>query len=127
MLFDLNKQINVLMFGKHSEATGYWHNGRSLTAHFLMYCIEGSLSMQVEDNTYYIEAGNSFFIPKNTFYKPLRSDGCIYYFIHFIANSPDSDNLHPDPHVNINVLDSDDDYSYNLYGEENGISIKQRF
>lgn len=88
MYFDVNRPIRVVMFGKITQDSGFWHKGRNLSTHLLVYCTEGDFSMRVTDKTFPVRSGNILLIPAGTAYRPLDSDGCTYYFVHFFADCP---------------------------------------
>ncbi len=85
MIFSLNGRMNVKMFGCVSYKKGYWHKGRTVANHLLVYLIAGTLTMRIGKKSYPAEAGDLLFIPKDTPYKPEESSGCTYYFFHFKA------------------------------------------
>ncbi len=87
MIFYLNRKINVVMFGRVSYKAGYWHKGRSLRNNLLLYLNEGALDIRIKDTVYSAKAGDVVLVPENTFYMPLKSSGCSYYFFHFEAEA----------------------------------------
>lgn len=86
MFFNINQPIKTIMFGKITEKKGFWHNGRSLSNHLLVYCTQGSVAMRVADTIYHLGEGDILIIPADTYYIPLQSEGCTYYFFHFLAD-----------------------------------------
>ncbi len=95
MYFNMDKPVNAVMFGKMTQSRGHWHNGRCINNHMLLYIISGKLNMQVGNKVYCILPGELLLIPENTFYKPLDTSGCTYYFFHFNACSDLPDTILP--------------------------------
>ena len=95
MYFNMDKTVNAVMFGKMTQTCGYWHNGRRINNHMLLYFVSGRLSMQVGNDVYCVCPGELLLIPQNTFYKPLDTNGCTYYFFHFTADSALPDTILP--------------------------------
>ncbi len=83
MTFYLNGKTCVQMFGCVTHRMGYWHRGRQIDRHLILYVFEGYVQMRVGGKTYRANAGDVLFIPAGTPYKPLDSDGCTYYVFHF--------------------------------------------
>ncbi len=106
MIYNLDRSVNAVMFGKVSQSEGCWHSGKRLTSHLILYLTEGKVSMQIGNETCNAKAGDILLIPKGVFYKPLESDGCQYYFFHFQASTlPETEKI-PDsvalaPHMNL--------------------------
>lgn len=88
MIYDLDDKIRVKMFGNVFQPRGGWHNGTRPANNIVLYCTEGELHMRIESHTFHLEAGDLLLIPQGSFYKPLDSGGCRYYFFHFEAASP---------------------------------------
>ncbi len=85
MYFDIEAPMRVTAFGKVTQPCDNWHNGRSLPYNLLIYCINGTLKIDAQNEEHKLVAGDIFILPARTFYKSHFSDGCTYYFIHFAA------------------------------------------
>ena len=83
MIYNLDDNIRVKMFGNVSQPHGKWHNGARPANHIVLYCTEGEIHMKIENELFHVEAGDLLLIPKKTFYQPLDGGSCRYYFLHF--------------------------------------------
>ena len=124
MLFDLDKSVYVNMFGKHNQIGGFWHDKHAISANLILYIINGSLNMEIDDVVYHADAGDVLFIPANTSYRPLECEESLYYFLHFTASSAENT---PTNMQNIIKRFRDDGpqigYIYNYYGPKEYNSI----
>lgn len=116
MRFDLDKPVYVNMFGKYTQTIGYWEKKHSITSNLMIYVIDGSFNMIIDDTVYHAEQGDVLLIPSNVVYQPLECDGTSYYFLHFIATATDKP-----PAFFHNVISAFSDYSaigylYSYYG-----------
>ena len=94
MIIDLDKPVNVKMFGKTTQTKGFWldqkdqnQESQSITSNLLLYVTSGSFSMRIGDDIYKVSDGDVVIIPSETVYQPRESEGCTYYFVHFSADS----------------------------------------
>lgn len=85
MKLDTKYEISANIFGKVYQKSGNWHTGRQLPSHLLIYCLNGEISMCINDSVYTVKQGDVMVIPKNTFYIPIGKSSCEYYFFHFKA------------------------------------------
>lgn len=128
MYFDLKQNMSVRLFGRVLHKKGAWHNGRILSSHLMIFCIDGELQIQIDKTIYMINKGDVLIIPKSTFYKPISKCGCEYYFIHFEADTVEDNEANYDVDIssdsgNQNVLEGDSGYM-NRYPELNKQIIK---
>ncbi len=91
MTFLVNDKIFIRLFGLAKHDAGNWHNGRKLTNNLIVYMNSGSLQMEIDGNVYEAKKGDALFVGKGTFYRPLESQGCSYYFFHFDAEERDAE------------------------------------
>lgn len=87
MIYDLDSTVKVSMFGKVEQDCGNWHNGRKVSDNIILYCVDGTINMKIENEIFYIQKGDLLLIPKKSFYKPLEGGSCQYYFFHFQATT----------------------------------------
>ncbi|GEM_PF-3184411 len=124
MVVDLDSPINVKMFGKTTQKSGFWQDQKnqeqslqSISSNLIIYVTSGTFNMRIEDNIYSINDGDVVIIPANTVYQPRESDGCSYYFVHFSANTYEST---PPSNISKSLLRyqeaNDTGYAYNYYG-----------
>lgn len=90
MVYNIDFPIKVSGFGRVTQKSGNWHNGRAVSENIVIYCTDGFFEMEILDNVYSVHKGEILLIPAHYFYKPLKSNGCKYYFIHFSAQSEDA-------------------------------------
>ncbi len=83
----LHLPTHIAMFGQVHQPKGFWHTGRQLSVHLLILLTEGELTMRIGEDKVTAAVGEVLFIPANTFYRPLTSPGCTYYFFHFTAET----------------------------------------
>ncbi len=86
MLFDFESHIKVTEFGHVSHSRGHWHKGNRLDCHLILYLTDGKLEFEIAGKAFMARAGDIVFVPKETAYRPLYSEGCTYYFFHFEAD-----------------------------------------
>ena len=124
MIIDLDKTVNVKMFGKCSHTSGFWHaqkkqkqNRQSIISNLFLYVTKGSFNMRIADDIYTVSEGDVLVIPAKTVYQPLESDGCSYYFLHFTESVIDST---PSSNIGKSLIRfaelENSGYSYNYYG-----------
>lgn len=85
MYIDTEKPILVTSHGRVTQPKGFWHKGNSLKKHLLIVFTGGEVEMKIDGKIYKACGGDALLIPKSTFYAPLASAGCEYYFFHFFA------------------------------------------
>ena len=78
--------MNVNGFGRIEQSDGFWHNGWRHPTYMLFYLAEGDLVMMTDAEELHMSAGDTLVVPPRTSYKPLRSNGCVYYYLYFHAN-----------------------------------------
>ena len=122
MYFNMDKPVNAVMFGKMTQTSGFWHDGRQTKNHMLIYPVVGSFDMLVGGKLFSARPGELLFIPENTFYKPLDSDGCTYYFFHFSATQDLPDTVMPVTIKNDTLPDNCYAYLYSV-NKKNVIKI----
>jgi len=125
MIVDLDKPVNVKMFGKTTQITGYWNDQKNqsqkmqfITSNLLLYITSGSFNMRIGDDIYSVSEGDVLLIPAKTTYQPRETDGCSYYFVHFSATTLEST---PPSNIEQSLLRfqeiTDNGYAYNYYGK----------
>ena len=125
MVVDLDKPVNVKMFGKTTQQKGFWIDQKnqnqelqSISSNLLLYITSGSFNIRIDDNFYSVSEGDVVLIPKETKYQPRESEGCSYYFVHFSASTLEST---PPSNIDQSLLRfqeiTDIGYAYNYYGK----------
>lgn len=125
MIVDLDKPVNVKMFGKTTQQNGFWMDQKnqpqelqSISSHLLLYITSGSFNMRIGDDIYSVSEEDVLLIPAKTFYQPRETEGCSYYFVHFSATSLENT---PPSNIDQSLLRyqevTDSGYAYNYYGE----------
>ena len=85
MFFDLETPIRVTGFGRITQGRGFWHDDWSTSNYLLLYLLDGDLNLKAGDTEYELKSGDTLIVPSNTPYRPLQSNGCIYYHFYFKA------------------------------------------
>ena len=85
MCFDMGSDIKVVSFGRIVQKKGFWHEVWYRNNYLLFYLSQGNLTMQVDGKKYKLSTGDVLLLPPKTNYKPLESNGCVYYHIDFTA------------------------------------------
>lgn len=125
MVVDLDKSVNVKMFGKTTQQKGFWidqkdqpQEAQSISSNLLLYITSGSFNILIEDNIYNVSEGDVILIPSKMTYQPRESNGCSYYFVHFLATTLESA---PPSNIDKALLKfsevTDTGYAYNYYGK----------
>lgn len=125
MIVDLDKPVNVKMFGKTTQTNGYWNDQKNqsqktqfITSNLLLYITSGSFNMRIGDDIYSVSEGDVVLIPSETVYQPRETEGCSYYFVHFSATTLESA---PPSNIAQSLLRyqevTDSGYAYNYYGK----------
>lgn len=89
--YKLDEPMHVTSFGHVTQKKGFWHGGRAIGENILIFCTDGGFEMQVGGESFSLSQDELLLIPKNTFYRPLSSEGCKYYFLHFSAKTSDNE------------------------------------
>ena len=87
MIYDLDDTIKVSMFGRVAQDCGNWHNGRKPLDNIILYCVDGTINMKIENEIFHVQKGDILLIPKKFSYRPLEGGSCQYYFFHFQATT----------------------------------------
>lgn len=87
MIYDLDHPVRCKAFGQVTQRCGGWHGGRRKPNHIVLYCTDGEMHMQVEEEVFHLKKGDVLLIARDAFYKPLTGGGCQYYFLHFEAET----------------------------------------
>ena len=125
MIVDLDKPVNVKMFGKTTQQNGFWidqknqpQKAQSISSNLLLYITSGSFNMCIGDDIYSVSEGDVVLIPAKTIYQPRETDGCSYYFVHFSATTLENT---PPSNIDQSLLRyqeaTDIGYAYNYYGK----------
>ncbi len=85
MYFNIDRNFRVRFYGFVKKTEGYWHPGRTRPEHILTFLTEGSVDMQIGQEIFHVQKKDAFLVPANTFYRPLKSEGCSYFVFHFSA------------------------------------------
>lgn len=124
MIVDLDKPVNVKMFGKTTQPKGFWidqknqpQESQSISSNLLLYVTSGSFNMRIGEDIYSVSEGDVVLIPAKMVYQPRETEGSSYYFVHFSAttleNTPPSD-------IEKSLLRfqevTSSGYAYNYYG-----------
>lgn len=125
MIVDLDKPVNVKMFGKTTQQNGFWNDQKnqaqklqSISSNLLLYVTSGSFNMRIGSDIYSVSEGDVVLIPSNTTYQPRETDGCSYYFVHFSATTLESTQPSNIDHSLLRYQEvTDIGYAYNYYGE----------
>jgi len=126
MIVDLDKPVNIKMFGKVTQQNGFWidqknqpQDRQSISSNLLLYVTSGSFNMRIDNEIYNVVEGDVLVIPAKTVYQPMETDGCSYYFVHFSATVLE--------HTSPSTIDqsllryqdaTDTGYAYNYYGKQ---------
>ncbi len=87
MIYNLDSEIRVRNFGRISRSKGAWHNGQHSLNSTLLYCIQGTFDMSVENEIFHVEPTDILLIPPNMFFVPLNGGACEYYVVSFFATT----------------------------------------
>lgn len=87
MIFNLDKNVRVRIFGHVPQKRGAWHEIWIQDNNLLLYCTEGEINMLVDDIVYHLDTDDILLIPEGAHYKPLDGGSCCYYFIAFDAET----------------------------------------
>ncbi|MBE6727859.1 MAG: AraC family transcriptional regulator [Ruminococcaceae bacterium] len=127
MVLDLDKPVNVKMFGKVTQPKGFWHDQKdqnqklqSISSNLLLYVTRGAFNIRIGDNIYSVSEGDVVIIPSKTKYQPRESDGCSYYFVHFSATTLENtlpSNIDQSLLRFQGIADNQNGYAYNYYGK----------
>lgn len=126
MVVDLDKPVNVKMFGKTTQQNGFWidqskqpQDAQFIPSNLLLYVTRGSFNMQIGDEIYSASEEDVLLIPANTLYQPRETEGCSYYFVHFSATTLENT---PPSNIAQSLLKFNEvaeiGYSYNYYGNQ---------
>lgn len=85
MVYNLDAPIRTKMFGHIFQPKGAWHNGTRLKCTIVIYCTDGVMQMQLENQLFRVEKGDLLVIPPDMRYRPLDGGACGYYFFHIDA------------------------------------------
>lgn len=85
MVYNLDAPVRATAFGNVVQKSGKWHSGRRIATNIVIYCTDGEMHMEVENELFHIFPGDLLIIPYNAYYKPLDGGRCRYYFFHFQA------------------------------------------
>lgn len=88
MVIDTSKGISIKQYGKVSHQKGNWHDGRTLPYHLILFVETGSFKMRIGQKVVVCSEKDLIFIPKDTYYRPLDSQGVSYYFFQINADLP---------------------------------------
>lgn len=121
MYIDTEKAILVIRHGKVNQEKGYWHKGNMLKNNLLVILTEGNLTMQIGNKSYTVNSGDALLIPKQTFYRPLKSTGCEYYFFHFSCHETQPRETESEIKIKPNYNLPDGNYSFLYVFESNPI------
>lgn len=89
MFFDLEAPIRVTGFGRITQSKGFWHDDWSRREYLLLYLLDGDLDLKAGDAEYELKSGDTVIVPPCTSYRPLQSNGCVYYHFYFKAEECD--------------------------------------
>lgn len=89
MFFDLDAPIKVTGFGRINQSQGFWHDDWITHHYTLIYLLDGDLELKAGDTIYAMESGDTVILPPKIHYRPLHSNGCVYYHFYFHAVSCD--------------------------------------
>ncbi len=85
MYFDLNDKIVVTGFGRIVQNSGFWHGIWCRRYYTMFFISEGGFTMELNGKRYVLNKGDTLIVPPDTSYKPLESNGCVYYYFYFLA------------------------------------------
>jgi len=87
MIYNLDNEIRVRIFGRIAHNKGAWHNGQCSPNTTLLYCIQGAFDMSVGNENFHVEPADVLLIPPNMFFVPLDGGACEYYVVSFSATT----------------------------------------
>ncbi len=90
MFFDLDAPIKVIEFGRIVQKEGFWHRMWKRQLGFMFFLAEGDLVMEVDGEKIELFQGDTLTVNANTPYRPLQSNGCVYYYFYFHSTQTDS-------------------------------------
>lgn len=128
--YSFDGSMRVTSFGLVTQSEGFWHGGRAIAENILIFGEEGSFDMQVGEERFSVLPGELLLIPGNTFYKPLDSKGCRYYFLHFYADTSEEEPRSARASVIDHAGISDPDFAYSIsfgHSETVGLELHSKF
>lgn len=90
MFFDLDMPIKAREFGRIEQEKGFWHRMWERPWGFMFFLAEGDLVMEVDGEKIELFQGDTLIVDANTPYRPLQSNGCVYYYFYFNSTQTDS-------------------------------------
>lgn len=86
MYFDMDKPLKANEFGRIEQAEGFWHEAWKRRSNLLFFLASGDLVMEVDGEEIVLSQGDTLIIETDSIYRPLQSNGCVYYYFYFDAD-----------------------------------------
>ena len=82
----MDKPLKVKGFGRIEQSQGFWHKLWEIRTHMLLFIVSGDLVMEVDGENIELFLGDTLIIEAGSIYRPLQSNGCVYYYFYFDAD-----------------------------------------
>lgn len=86
MYFDMDKPLKAKDFGRIEQSKGFWHKNWKRRDHMVFFLADGDLVMEVDGKEIKLSQGDTLIVEPGSVYRPLQSNGCVYYYFYFEAN-----------------------------------------
>lgn len=86
MYFDMDKPLKAKDFGRIEQAEGFWHKAWKRRSNLLFFLASGDLVMEVDGEEIVLSQGDTLIVETGSTYRPLQSNGCVYYYFYFDAD-----------------------------------------
>ena len=122
MIYNLDEAVRVKTFGYISQRKGAWHTGQRSPNSTVVYCTEGSFTMNIEGEIFSVNASDALLIPPGKQFVPLDGGACRYYIMNFTASTLPDREL-PEGQLTVTAhVDLEDGHAYSSRGDYSSFS-----